>query len=895
MRFNGNMLRKKIFRDIKRNFGQFFTIFAMVFLAIMAFSGISAFSDGLKYSSVEFYEKNNLEDLWLYSENFTTDDIDTIKALDNVTDVERYLTMPGSVDINSREGSEPLNIQMELNFLDGEDDVKNISSMYLRDGEEYSPDKDGVWIGYYFAKARGIKVGDELTFYVEGYEFTETVRGIVSSPDHVYAVSDSSVIFQNAADFGWAYLSINEFPKEYLYDEILKEDDVAEMLDSAADIQEAVDAYTSMGADIDFVKGELNIDEDVDLETALGKAELINSGKADVSDKEAFIKALDPDFKLEDCYVYPNAIVDVAGTAPNPYIDSKELIQFEDKLKSVKNEIYELDDISISAITDRDVWGSYASLKAESEEGDTYSGMFSFLFVFIAGLSVVTTMSRFVKKQRVQIGTLKALGFRNRRVTIHYIAYGFWVSLMAAVLGLVIGGPVLGQPFLNMELSMFDLPDAHRCILSKNYIIAIMIVAAITIITYLSIKSILKESAAQTLRLEVPHIKIKAKEGGKGLSARLPFSVKWNLRDILRSRSRSIMAIVGVMGSTLLIVMAFGMQDSLNHYLEWEFDNIQAYNYKLTLSENVSDDRLGELFDTYGDASSQTVAIEYKDTDGNIITSAITVNDSDGYLRVSGHDTSTYDIEDGIPDNTKGDINEAGALYATEKLLKENNLSLGDTLTWRIMGEDDWYETKIVSAYRDPQSQQFSMTRAAFEALGETYVCDTIYTDDDLSDITDSDIDGVSTITSIESMKEQMNSMLEMISSMIVLLIAISAILGFIIIYNMGILALSEKMYQFATLKVLGFKFRKLALIYTQQNLWLTIVGIILGLPLGYEFTDFMFKYAIGDNYDFFANIDLSAYLIAIIGTLMIMLVTSVVLSRSLKKVDMVASLKANE
>ena len=111
----------------------------------------------------------------------------------------------------------------------------------------------------------------------------------------------------------------------------------------------------------------------------------------------------------------------------------------------------------------------------------------------------------------------------------------------------------------------------------------------------------------------------------------------------------------------------------------------------------------------------------------------------------------------------------------------------------------------------------------------------------------------------------------------------------------MGILALSEKMYQFATLKVLGFKFRKLALIYTQQNLWLTIIGIILGLPLGYEFTDFMFKYAIGDNYDFFANIDLSAYLIAIIGTLMIMLVTSVVLSRSLKKVDMVASLKANE
>ena len=889
------MFRKKLFREIKENFGQFFTIFAMIFIAIMAFTGINAFSDGLKFSSVEFYDNNNLQDLWIYGENFTDDELKKIKVLDDVADVERYLSMQGSVDVKDQESSELENVQVELNFLDTEDDEKNISILTLREGEEYSPNKDGIWLGYYFAKARNIQVGDELTFYVEGYEFKEKVRGIVSSPDHVYTVSDSTVIFQDAADFGWAYLSMNEFPIEYLYDEILKEDEITEYLDSVDDIRKAVDVYLAMGADIDFIKQQLDIDEDVDLETALDKADLIKGKKADVSDKEAFIKAIDPDFDIEECFVYPNAIVDVEGAAPNPYIKSSELDEFENKLKTVKNELYEIDDTSISAITGREVWPSYATLKSESEEGDTYSGMFTVMFVFIASLSVVTTMTRFVKKQRVQIGTLKALGFRNRRVTLHYIAYGFWVSFIAAILGIIIGGPLLGQPFLNMELSMFDLPGAHKVILSKNYIIAAVIVIVITIITYLSIKSILKESAAQTLRLEVPHIKIKAKEGGKGISAKLPFSVKWNLRDIFRSKSRSIMAIVGIMGSTLLIVMAFGMQDSLNHYLEWEFDKINAYNYKLTLSENVSDSRLEELFDEYGDATSQSLAIEYKDSDGNIVTSAITVNDSNGYLRVSDHDTTTYDINDGIPGNTEGDIDDEGALFATEKLLKDNGFSLGDTVKWRIMGDDNWYESRIAAVYRDPQSQQFSMTRKAFEALGEDYVCDTIYTNDDLSDLTDSDIDGVSTISSIESLKEQMDIMLEMINSMIVLLIVISALLGFIIIYNMGILALTEKMYQFATLKVLGFKFKKLVLVYTQQNLWLTIVGIIFGLPLGYEFTDIMFKYAIGDNYDFFADIDLSAYLIAIVGTLIIMFVTSIALSRNLKKIDMVASLKANE
>ena len=111
----------------------------------------------------------------------------------------------------------------------------------------------------------------------------------------------------------------------------------------------------------------------------------------------------------------------------------------------------------------------------------------------------------------------------------------------------------------------------------------------------------------------------------------------------------------------------------------------------------------------------------------------------------------------------------------------------------------------------------------------------------------------------------------------------------------MGILSLSEKMYQFATLKVLGFRFRKLSAIYIEQNFWITVIGTLLGLPAGFAMTDIFFKYAIGDNYDFFAVIDPSAYLLAVFGTIVIMLFTSAILSRQLKKIDMVASLKANE
>ena len=159
----------------------------------------------------------------------------------------------------------------------------------------------------------------------------------------------------------------------------------------------------------------------------------------------------------------------------------------------------------------------------------------------------------------------------------------------------------------------------------------------------------------------------------------------------------------------------------------------------------------------------------------------------------------------------------------------------------------------------------------------------------------DEEIDGVSAVSTIASLREQMSGMLSMISGMLGLFISVAGIMGFIIIYNMGLLAMNEKMYQFSTLKVLGFGFGKIVRIYTMQNTWITLIGIALGLPGGFFFTDYMFRYAIGEDYDFNAYIQPDAYMIAIFATLGVMIFTSIFLAQGLKKIDMVASLKANE
>ena len=137
--------------------------------------------------------------------------------------------------------------------------------------------------------------------------------------------------------------------------------------------------------------------------------------------------------------------------------------------------------------------------------------------------------------------------------------------------------------------------------------------------------------------------------------------------------------------------------------------------------------------------------------------------------------------------------------------------------------------------------------------------------------------------------------MLDTMKSMIILLIAVSAILGFVIIYNLGILSFSEKQYQFATLKVLGFKNKQIKKIFVKQNLWLSIIGIIIGLPLGFVMVDYIFKAALGDSYDFNAQIKIVSYLISAIGSYIVSLFVNKFLSKKVKDIDMVTSLKGNE
>ena len=762
-----NRLNKKMLRDIRLNKMQFFNIFIMIFLGVFVFAGVHAYMDGMKVSGDNYYELNNFQDIWLSGENFTDEDLAKVKRVENVKDAERILSIRTELENFD-------NVTLETNFIES----NRISKMYIVEGEEFSKDKKGIWLDSYLAKNLNLNVGDKITLNYKDSKITEKIVGLVNTPDHMYFVKDDTEIFPTHKDFGFVYLSINEFPLEYS--------------------------------------------------------------------------------------IFNKVIVDIDDTS-----------KIEETKSIIENNVQ-----SAIAVTDRNSSVSYESYNSEIEEGDTYSRVFTFLFLFIAILSVVTTMNRFVKKERTQIGTLKALGFKNSKIMKHYVSYGFYISLIASILGIVVGRFTLGTFFLNTEASYFEIPVYNTVIVSQVYILAIFVVFIITLVTYLSCRGILKESAVEALRVEVPKVKnTKFNFTTKGIFRKASISTRWNLRDIGRNKSRSLMAIVGIIGCTMLLVCAFGMLDTMNAYLDWEFDTINSFEYKISLSNNYTDEQLKNLTDKYGRATSQNLGVEIKTGDKKE-TNSLIVNDAKESLRYTNHNKEYMYLED-------------NGIYITEKLSKKYGLNTGDEISWHIFGDDTWYTCKIVGINRDPQSQILNMTRNYYESLGLKYRADSLYTNDDLSDV--KILEGVDTIQSIANLKSGMQSMLSTMKTMIVILIAVSAILGFVIIYNLGILSFSEKQYQFATLKVLGFKNRQISKIFVKQNLWIAVVGIILGLPLGYLMTDYIFKSALGDNYDFSANIKLISYMYSAIGSFVVALFVNKVLSRKIKTIDMVTSLKGNE
>ena len=528
-----------------------------------------------------------------------------------------------------------------------------------------------------------------------------------------------------------------------------------------------------------------------------------------------------------------------------------------------------------SVYIDRSNNQSYSMLYNEIQQHKAMGSVFPIVFLAIALLTILTTMTRMVNNQRTQIGTLKALGFHRRSILFHYISYGFWLSLAGALLGAITGPISLPRLFYIPMQTTYTLPEWKPSISPSFLLMALLTVALCTFASYMACRSNLKDTPSQTLRPKAPK-EIKGAARSKAL-LKLGFNTQWNLRDISRSKLRSTMAIVGVLGCSALLVCAFGMKDSLDDVIKWQYRDINRFNTKLSLSKSVSEGTAAKVLQqTHGEALQEGV-VEVK---FNGVRKSGELLVTDKVTLIKHTDPSRSFIE--LP------LDKISISYKLANLLGAKE---GDEITWHLYGQERWITCEIGAVYRSPISQGITLSRELYEKLGFKFTPTAIVTQQNFGEALP---EGVDSKWSSEDLTKSYKTMTEAMNIMIYSLILAAALLAIVVLYNLGVLSFTERERELATLKVIGFQSKNIRKLLLTQSIWFTAAGIIMGIPTGRWLINYMLEF-MGDSFDMMCRISVLNVFISSAITFFLSVLVNFMFTGKIKRIDMVSSLKGVE
>lgn len=528
---------------------------------------------------------------------------------------------------------------------------------------------------------------------------------------------------------------------------------------------------------------------------------------------------------------------------------------------------------------DRDNNVGIKTLQDEISQHQMFSGIFPAIFVLVSLLTLVTTMSRVISAQRMQIGTLKAMGYSNNSIILHYLSYGFVLSLTGSVLGLVIGPLTIPYLFYPTMSSTYSLPSWGPSWDISFFAVAALMVVSSVLISYISVKGISDENPAETIRPKAPKLVSSGLIERTKIWKRFSFNERWNYRDAKRNKTRAIMSVFGVFACALLVMSAFGMVDSINDVEDWQYNQIYNFNSKLILEENITDSQLDHILDETGGEGIREEAIELK-YKGIKKTGTLTVMNDSEYYKVTDANRNYIHLD---PDG----------IAISDKMAEVLGLKVGDKVRWHVAGNPKWIDSEITETYSIPFGQGLIMSPEVFDEIGGddyNYSTNVVLTQKDVK----GNYAGVSSITTSEDIRKGWNTMTEALDLMVSVLTTFAIVLAVVVLYNLGLLSFTEIQRELATLKVLGFNSKSLRRLLLTQNLWFSTIGFILAIPGAYILMGIMMG-STGDEYCFPINIYLWNFVVSFLITFGLSVLVNLAFSRKIKKVNMVESLKSNE
>ena len=528
-------------------------------------------------------------------------------------------------------------------------------------------------------------------------------------------------------------------------------------------------------------------------------------------------------------------------------------------------------------VLSKDENSSYAAQQGEAEEGKTMGSVMPVLFLLIAVLTMVTTMHRLTAKEKTQIGTLKALGFKDKKILRHYTSYAFMIGIIGSALGIGLGYFVAWF-LMNPNGSMgtyLDMPEWKLGIPWFCYIILAAIIVLLTLIGFLSVKQMLHGTPADALRPYTPKkVKNLLVEKTKWFH-RLSFGTRWNLRDTMRHKSRTAMSLIGIIGCTLLIVGSLGMRDTMTAFLDMYYNDATNYSSRIYVSEDATDEQIQVLIKKYDGDWSASVSVQLDEKAISLDVYELTTN------KVRFPSAETKDFEN---------IGDDGA-YICKRLSDEFNLKKGDTVTISPYGSDDEYTLKISGIIRSV-SENIIISPKYAEKLGLDVKADSIYTSTEKADIK-----AESAIKSVQSKQmiiDSFDTFNEIMNMMVAVLIVAATVLGIVVLYNLGVMSYTERYREMATLKVVGFRNRKIGKLLISQNMWVTVIGVIVGIPAGIGTLSFLVT-QLASEYEMRISVSVLSIAVSAVLTFAVSLLVNLMVARKNKKIDMVEALKGAE
>lgn len=773
------MLIRKMRRDLWQNKTQFLSIFLMSFLGLLIFVGLDAEVSGIKKNRDAYYERTNLADLWVIGNGFQEEDEKKLLEIGSIQKAERRMVADGTVKL-----SEDYDVQM--NFLTGAE----VSFPEIVQGEDFSPEKEGIWLDYYFVKEHKLKMGDIITLKIQNVEFDVILKGSFYHPEYVYYLPDANAMMPEYGKYGFAFLGSAQFPLPSLL------------------------SYNQIVLDTTRMDNTDGLDE---TETALGN-------------------------------------------------------QLKQQIDNTLNR----DGIVIS---DKTQLLSYQTFDSEVAQHEVMAFAFPVVFLLIAVLGIVTTMARMTANQRIQIGTLKALGFTKKKITFHYVFYGFFLSMLGSVCGAIAGYMSIPDLLFDTMKAVYLIPDWDKLFSLKSFGAIALAVLVSSAVSYFACRKELSDPPAETLKPAVPKkMKHSAFEKSR-LWLEMNFTAQWNVRDILRNKMRTVMGIVGVIGCTMLLVCAFGCLDTVEDITGWMYGELMTCKTKIILEEKAGDSAGQEYAAKYSGQVIQETGIEIFSEDKRK-TGTITVLDTGNYMHYQDERRNHIRLKE-------------GGIAISYKMAQGLDVGAGDFIRWHVIGEKEWEYTRIDQIYRTPSAQGITVSRDTFEEMEHVFQPTAVLTNVSVPKSL-ADEGDVSGVQNMEDMMKALETNMQMMYMMVGILIFAAVVLGVVVLYNLGVLSFVEKTREIATLKVLGFRLGTIRWILQQQNLWVTTAGILLGLPLGYAFLISLF-YGMPDSMDYVAVIKPPSFLYSVIGTYLVSIGVNFVLSGRVKTINMVDALKGAE